>query len=111
MTEAYYKLLYDILRSYNRSTPSKVIRLRHGQVFVFGTDAKGSQRHGAAGLAAKNFGAQVGVKNGLTGDSYALPTMGCTLDELGAAIIQFENKTQTKRNESCTISESASNEQ
>ena len=91
MTEAYYKLLYDILRSYNRSTPSKVIRLRHGQVFVFGTDAKGSQRHGAAGLAAKNFGAQVGVKNGRTGDSYALPTMGCTLDELGAAIIQFEN--------------------
>ena len=46
MTEAYYKLLYDVLRSYNRSTPSKVIRLRHGQVFVFGTDAKGSQRLG-----------------------------------------------------------------
>ena len=90
MTEAYYKLLYDVLRAYNRCTPSKVLRLRHDQIFVFGTDAKGSQRYGAAGLAAKNFGAQIGVRNGRTGDSYALPTMGCTLEELGASILQFE---------------------
>lgn len=53
MTEAYYNLLYDVLRAYNRCTPSKVLRLRNDQVFVFGTDAKGSQRYGAAGLAAK----------------------------------------------------------
>ena len=90
MTEAYYKLLYDVLRAYNRCTPSKVLRLRNEQVFVFGTDAKGSQRYGAAGLAAKKFGAQIGVKNGRTGNSYALPTMDCTLEELGAAILQFE---------------------
>lgn len=90
MTEAYYKLLYDVLRAYNRCTPSKVLRLRNDQVFVFGTDAKGSQRYGAAGLAAKKFGAQIGVKNGRTGNSYALPTMDCTLEELGAAILQFE---------------------
>ena len=90
MTEAYYILLYDVLRAYNRCTPSKVLRLRNEQVFVFGTDAKGSQRYGAAGLAAKKFGAQIGVKNGRTGNSYALPTMDCTLEELGAAILQFE---------------------
>ena len=58
MTEAYYILLYDLLRAYNRCTPSKVLRLRNDQVFVFGTDAKGSQRYGAADLAAKKFGAQ-----------------------------------------------------
>lgn len=86
----YYSLLYDVIRSYNRCTPLKILRLRHGQIFVFGTDAKGSQRYGAAGLAAKNFGAQIGVRNGRTGDSYALPTMGCTLEELGASILQFE---------------------
>jgi hypothetical protein len=86
----YYKLLYDVLQSYDRCTPLKILRLRHGQVFVFGTDAKGSQRYGAAGLAAKNFGAQVGVKNGRTGDSYALPTMGCSFNELGVAILEFE---------------------
>lgn len=90
MDENYYKLLYDVLQSYVRCTPSKILRLRHGQVFVFGTDAKGSQRYGAAGLAAKNFGAQVGVNNGRTGESYALPTMGCSLEELGAAILDFE---------------------
>ena len=52
MTEAYYNLLYDVLRSYDRCTPSKIYRLRKDQVFVFGTDAKGSLRYGAAGLAA-----------------------------------------------------------
>ena len=78
MTEAYYKLLYDVLRAYNRCTPSKVVRLRHKQIFVFGTDANGSQRYGAAGLAAKNFGAQIGVGNGRTGDSYALLTLVCS---------------------------------
>lgn len=97
MTEAYYKLLYDVLRSYNRCTPSKILRLRHEQVFVFGTDSKGSQRFGAAGLAAKNFGAQIGVTNGRTGDSYALPTMGYSLTELGAAILQFEQYARENR--------------
>ena len=41
MTEAYYNLLYDVLRAYNRCAPSKVLRLSNDQVFVFGTDAKG----------------------------------------------------------------------
>ena len=99
MTEAYYKLLYDVLRAYNRCTPSKVLRLRHEQVFVFGTDSKGSQCYGAAGLAAKNFGAQIGVTNGRTGDSYALPTMGYYLAELGSAVLQFE---QYARENRCT---------
>ena len=97
MTEAYYQLLYDVLRSYNRCTPSKILRLRHEQVFVFGTDSKGSQRYGAAGLAAKNFGAQIGVTNGRTGDSYALPTMGYSLAKLGAAILQFEQYARENR--------------
>ena len=97
MTEAYYKLLYDVLRAYNRCTPLKVLRLRHEQVFVFGTDSKGSQCYGAAGLAAKNFGAQIGVTNGRTGDSYALPTMGYSLAELGSAILQFEQYARVNR--------------
>ena len=97
MTEAYYQLLYDVLRSYNRCTPSKILRLRQEQVFVFGTDSKGSQRFGAAGLAAKNFGAQIGVTNGRTGDSYALPTMGYSLAELGAAILKFEQYARENR--------------
>ena len=97
MTEAYYNLLYDVLRSYDRCTPSKIYRLRKDQVFVFGTDAKGSQRYGAAGLAAKEFGAEVGVTDGPTGDSYAMPTMGCSLDVLGNAILRFEQYARSNR--------------
>ena len=90
METAYYNLLYDVLKGYDRCTPSKIVSLRNNQIFVFGTNKYGSQKHGAAGLAAKSFGARVGVKNGRTGNSYALPTMDCTLEELGAAIQQFE---------------------
>ena len=97
MKEAYYQLLYDVLRSYNRCTPSKIFKLRQEQVFVFGTDSIGSQRLGAAGLAAKNFGAQIGVTNGRTGDSYALPAMGFSLAELGSAILQFEQYARENR--------------
>lgn len=103
MTETYYKLLYDVLRSYNRCTPSKILRLRNEQVFVFGTDSRGSQRYGAAGLAAKQFGAEVGVSDGPTGDSYALPTMGCSLEKLGNAILKFEQYARSNRNKTFLV--------
>lgn len=98
MEKAYYSLLYDILRGYDRLTPSKVYRLRNEQIFVFGTD--GSQRFGAAGLAARSFEAEVGVKEGPTGRCYAIPTMGHSLKQLGDSILRFEeyarnNRTQT----------------
>lgn len=103
MTEAYYNLLYDVLRSYNRCTPSKILRLRNEQVFVFGTDSRGSQRYGAAGLAAKQFGAEVGVSDGPTGDTYALPTMGCSLERLGNSILQFEQYARSNRNKTFLV--------
>ena len=57
---------------------------------MFGTDRQGSQKYGAAGLAAKSFGAQAGVSNGLTGNSYALPTKGVSLGELKDCVCEFE---------------------
>lgn len=90
MEEAYYKLLNDILRGYDRSTPTRIVSLRNNQIFVFGTDKSGSQKNGAAGLAAKSFGAKVGVVNGPTGMCYALPTKGFSFDELAHAVEQFE---------------------
>lgn len=103
MIEAYYNLLYDVLRSYNRCTPSKILRLRNEQIFVFDTDSMGSQRNGAAGLAAKQFGAEVGVSDRPTGDSYALPSMGCSLEKLGNAILQFEQYTRSNRNKTFLV--------
>lgn len=55
MEEAYYKLLYDILCGYDRTTPKNIVNLRNNQIFVFGTDVQGSQIHGAAGIAAKSL--------------------------------------------------------
>lgn len=89
--ESYYRLLYDILNGYDRFTPDRVTHLRTGQIFVFGTDKKGSQRFGAAGLAAKRFGAHIGQNEGLMGSSYAIPSMGVGFDRLSSAAKTFEN--------------------
>lgn len=90
MIDEYYILLNDILRGYNRCTPSNISTLRSNQIFVFGTDTKGSQKYGAAGLAANRFGAEVGVADGPTGMCYALPTMGFTEQDLSHAVVRFE---------------------
>lgn len=89
-TPEFVKILNDIVRSYDRLTPTKIHHLRPSQIFVFGTDRQGSQKFGAAGLAAKSFGAQVGVSSGLTGNSYALPTKGISLGELKEHVVEFE---------------------
>lgn len=85
----YFELVLSLIRNYERETPSKIQRLHQGQIFVFGTDKRGSQRLGAAGFAAKCCGAAIGVAEGLTGSSYALPTQGFTLKEASAAIKRF----------------------
>lgn len=90
MEHAYYKLLNDVLRSYDRVTPRNIVNLRNNQIFVFGTDINGSQKHGAAGVAAKKFGAEVGKIDGPTGKCYALPTKGFTFDDLAHAVERFE---------------------
>ena len=71
-----------ILSTYDRRTPNHIFALRPNQIFVFGTDTKGSQKFGAAGIAAKKFGAQIGVVDGPTGNCYALPTRGFTISDL-----------------------------
>lgn len=76
----------DILESYDRRTPNHIFNLRPNQVFVFGTDTHGSQKYGAAGIAAKRFGAQVGVIDGPTGNCYALPTRGFSIMDLSQAV-------------------------
>lgn len=79
----------DNTETYDRFTPHHIFNLRPNQVFVFGTDRNGSQRYGAAGLAARKFGAQVGVIDGPTGNCYALPTKGFNLADLQKAVERF----------------------
>lgn len=80
----------SIIESYNRRTPNHIFSLRPNQIFVFGTDIRGTQKYGAAGIAAKRFGAQVGVIDGPTGRCYALPTKGFTEFELSQAVKRFK---------------------
>lgn len=77
------------IESYDRFTPNHIFSLRPNQVFVFGTDRRGSQRYGAAGLAANKFGAKVGVIDGPTGNCYALPTKGFCICDLEKAVKRF----------------------
>ena len=78
--------MIQTLSNYDRRTPNHIFSLRPNQIFVFGTDTKGSQKYGAAGIAAKKFGAQVGVVEGPTGNCYALPTRGFTFSDLSKAV-------------------------
>lgn len=48
---------------------------QHGQIFVFGANLSGIHGAGAAKAAHQHYGAQWGVAEGLTGQSYALPTV------------------------------------
>lgn len=87
---------HEVLSSYDRFTPNHIFNLRPNQVFVFGTDRKGSQRYGAAGLAAQKFGAQIGVIEGPTGNCYALPTKGFSLVDLEKAVARFVDYVKEK---------------
>lgn len=86
-----------IVNTYDRFTPNHIYSLRPNQVFVFGTDRKGSQKFGAAGLAARKFGAQIGVIDGPTGNCYALPTKGFSISDLNKAVARFKDYVDANR--------------
>ena len=57
-----------------RITPENIQTLRPGQVFVFGSNSRGSHSGGAAAFALR-FGAIDGQAEGMQGDSYAIVSM------------------------------------
>ena len=64
------------------------------EIFVFGSNLDGVHGAGAALFARKNCGAVLGVGEGLTGQSYALPTckhagVPLSLEDVGGAIDRF----------------------
>jgi hypothetical protein len=56
-------------------TPDNITKLKKNEVFVFGSNLEGRHGAGAAKTAVNLFGAKHG-RNGLCGQSYALPTVG-----------------------------------
>ncbi|MBP5190025.1 MAG: hypothetical protein J6031_03820 [Bacteroidales bacterium] len=59
----------------HRVASDRIAQLEQNEVFVFGSNIQGMHGGGAAWYAHKNFGAEWGVGEGLTGRTYALPTM------------------------------------
>ena len=63
-------------------------------IFVFGSNRAGIHGAGAALYAKQHYGAKTGVGEGMTGESYALPTKGFQIEflplfEVGTAIHTF----------------------
>lgn len=64
------------------------------EIFVFGSNRAGRHGKGAALYAVQHYGAERGVGEGLTGNSYAIPTKGIALErlpfsEIDAALCRF----------------------
>lgn len=72
----------------SRITPDYISELRHNEVFVFGSNARGMHYGGAAAFAVGRFGAIMGQGEGLQGHSYAIPTME-GMENMRAAVDRF----------------------
>jgi len=59
-----------------------------GLIFVFGSNTSGRHGKGAALTARKEHGAVYGLAEGLSGQSYALPTCGGDFQPLSLRLIQ-----------------------
>ena len=58
-----------------RVASDRIAELGGNEIFVFGSNIQGAHGGGAAWYAHQQFGAEWGVGEGLTGRTYALPTM------------------------------------
>lgn len=58
-----------------RIASDRIATLGANEIFVFGSNIQGAHGGGAARYAHQQFGAEWGVGEGLTGRTYALPTM------------------------------------
>ncbi len=63
-------------------TPNYIEGLKENEIFVFGSNLRGSHGAGAAYTAFRKFGAILGQGVGLQGQSYAIPTMQGGIDTI-----------------------------
>lgn len=71
-----------------RTTPENINALQPNEYFVFGSNTQGRHGAGAAKYAMKKFGAKYGVAEGITGRTYALPTVGNNLSKMSVETIR-----------------------
>ena len=56
-------------------TPERITSLQENEIFVFGSNRLGKHIGGAARIAKDKFGAQERVSEGISGQTYAIPTL------------------------------------
>lgn len=64
----------------HRVTPEWIDSLNENEIFVFGCCNSGRHFYGASNFALKYFGAVMGQREGRQGQSYAIPTIGGTIE-------------------------------
>lgn len=69
-------------------TPEKIESLNPNQIFVFGSNMEGYHTDGAAAQAME-WGAKWGCGEGLQGQTYAIPTMFATVEEIKPYVERF----------------------
>lgn len=57
------------------TTPDNITELKPNEIFCFGSNLAGHHSGGAAKLAHEQFGAEWGIGEGLSGQTYAFPTL------------------------------------
>ena len=70
-------------------TPERISELRADEVFVFGSNLAGMHGGGAAWVAFRKFGAEMGVGVGLSVQSYAIPTMQGGVETIKPYVDEF----------------------
>ena len=78
-------------------TPEVINELGENEIFVFGSNPAGFHVGGAAKVAMKKFGASYGQREGLQGQSYAIPSTYPSIDLIRPhvdAFIRFATKHQ-----------------
>ena len=72
-----------------RFTPEMITSLAENEIFVFGSNLAGAHGGGAARMAYRRFGAVWGIGVGLTGRTYAIPTMQGGVSTIQPYVDQF----------------------
>lgn len=70
-------------------SPEHISVLNDNEIFVFGSNIEGQHMGGAARTACRYFGAEWGVGEGLRGHSYAIPTMGGSVESIRPYVDKF----------------------
>jgi hypothetical protein len=72
-----------------RVTPEYITSLKPNEIFVFGSNLAGMHGGGAARMAHRLFGAEMGVGVGRTGQCYAIPTMQGGVETIRPYVDEF----------------------